>query len=172
MSCGGSKVATVLLSIALVNVLHNIFAYTAFYLGDMYPGFNGQNLWTAQAASAAAVRSLELYCNFLMVAAVANRNQIRLLQVITLIAMVGVWGGRIYDVYGAFLVESNIRVGMAIVAAFGVFQSCFGLYTIRSAMTVLGPENAGNGQVRKLLLKSAVRLTFIQFIDIFELIGK
>ncbi|KAJ3251072.1 hypothetical protein HK103_002896 [Boothiomyces macroporosus] len=167
-----NKVASVLLWIAIMNVFHNLFSYLAMYIGDMYPTFNTQNLWTVQAAAAAAIRSLELYCNLLIVSAVAQPQQIRILKIVTVIAVLGVWGGRIYDVYGSFLISSSIRVGMAIVAAFGVFQSTFCLWTIHSAMNRMGDKSAiGKGQVHQLLFKSAIRLAFIQFIDIFEFIG-
>ncbi|KAJ3271744.1 hypothetical protein HDV01_006352, partial [Terramyces sp. JEL0728] len=168
-----NRVATVLLWIAIMNVCHNLFSYLAMYLGDMYAGaYNTQNLWTVQAACAAAIRSLELYCNLLIVSAVAQPRQVKILQIVTIIAIVGVWGGRIYDVYGSFLISSSIRVGMAIVAAFGVFQSGFCLWVIHSAMNRMGDQSAiGKGQVHQLLFKSAIRLAFIQFIDIFEFIG-
>ncbi|KAJ3319529.1 hypothetical protein HDV06_006262 [Boothiomyces sp. JEL0866] len=167
-----NRIAALLFIVAIVNIFHNLLSYIAFYIQDISPGTNVQNLWTAQAASAAFIRSLELYCNLLIVSTVSNPNQLLALKIISVVALFGVWGGRIYDVYGAFLIPSTIRIGLGIVAASGLLQSLVCLYVIHSAMNQTKQVPLlGFDQVHRLLFKSAVRLIFIQFIDIFEFIG-
>lgn len=95
-----NKIAFVLFLIALINIPHNITAYTAFYLTDMdivdgqylYPNlYNPLPWWVANSICVAAIRSLEMYCNYLIVTAVADRRYLIAIRVVTGICVLVVW---------------------------------------------------------------------------------
>lgn len=94
-----NKIAFILFVTALLNIPHNITAYVASYLGDidivewqhLSYLYNPLPWWIANSIFVAAIRALEMYCNYLIVTAVADKSHFLRIRVVTVICMVGVW---------------------------------------------------------------------------------
>ncbi|KAJ3316808.1 hypothetical protein HDV06_002818 [Boothiomyces sp. JEL0866] len=90
-----NKIAFVLFVTTLINIPHNVTAYVANYLTDI-DLIDAQTLsilynpipwWIANSICVAAIRSMEMYCNYLIITAVADQGHFMRIRIATALCM-------------------------------------------------------------------------------------
>jgi hypothetical protein len=132
-----------------------------------------KEIWLVQGLSAAFIRMIEFTVNYKIVSAISSANKRKTLKVIAIFSAMGVLAGRVYDIYDPndFLSYSSVRLGMALVSVSGVVQAVYCIYCLRECIQKIDTKAAKRTRSYKLVSHSAVRMVFIQLIDVGLIIG-
>ncbi|KAJ3388275.1 hypothetical protein HDU92_001571 [Lobulomyces angularis] len=156
--------------------IHNLLAFTAIYIEVLHVEINTFPIWFTQAMSAGIIRCIELYVNYILVNIIINSKAKKvqtMLQLVTVVAMIGVLAGRLYDSLGVEIFSfGKVRVGMAIVSLFGLLQGVLCQIIIKLEFNRLKEKNVNSQKKSKsILLHSGFRLSFINLIDLGLILG-
>jgi hypothetical protein len=116
---------------------------------------------------------IEFAVNYKIVSAISSENKRTTLKVIAMVSALGVLAGRVYDIYDPndFLSYSSVRLGMVVVSVSGLIQAVFCIYCLRECIQKIDLKAAKRTRSYKLISHSAVRMVFIQLIDVGLIIG-
>jgi hypothetical protein len=136
-----NKIAFLLFLVAIINIFHNTLAVLAIYMSNLHPELLGEGgvvqvLWYCQAISAAVIRCIELYVNYIITGKLGSKIEKHILLVLSILGGGGVFIGRIYDVYEIHAAPSSIRWGLTFVSFSCMFSSSFGIYMLSRTLLI------------------------------------
>ncbi|KAJ3226714.1 hypothetical protein HK099_004324 [Clydaea vesicula] len=136
-----NRIAKLLFYSTIIAFIHNLLAFTAIYIEVLHVEINTFPIWFTQAMSAGIIRCIELYVNYILVNIIINSKAKKvqtMLQLVTVVAMIGVLAGRLYDSLGVEIFSfGKVRVGMAIVSLFGLLQEFWIFDNLDNSRTLL-----------------------------------